>query len=575
MHWMLRTVAFFTVTCAGLCSYAVAQNSGTATARHPNILLIIGDDFGVDVTSDMYTGLIDGLVKQYGPSGLNHPDYQAIKGKPASTPVLDNFARQGMTFSNTWAEPFCSPTRSSVLVGLFSAKTRVLTYADPLDTHHLSFVQLLKRQAGYSTAVFGKWHIAGLPGKPVDFPGMKPKQAGFDMYKGALSAAIKSYWDYDYQIQDADTPADKWRSEKPPIRSLPGIAPTVYAPVVKAADTIDWITAQEKANPNKPWFVWLAFNLSHATIQTSPSQMVVPNADTLNAAAYKEIKDCGGSFGSANVGQCKGEQLMRAMTSSVDTVIGKVLDFIDKLDQDTYVIYMSDNGTPMYGRPNLDFIDNMYLTKKGRGKGTAFESGTRVAMAIRGPGIKKNSTSSAYVDTTDLFSTILGFAGIEAPRIVPNSGGNGKVALDSVSLAPILFHNALETRDPHTGYLLAETVNLMTADKTRQAGVRNGTYKVLCTNDYASGNCLFYNLDTDPIEEYPLDKPAGCDDYTKGKWKPADPQWNYCRLTEVIATKSFMAPGFRGSTAGIGRSGMAPSQLLGNISLPINSDEGD
>jgi arylsulfatase A-like enzyme len=574
MHRMLSAVLVLTVACVGLCSHAVAQDARRATGRHPNILLIIGDDFGVDVTSDMYPGLIDGLVKQYGPSGLNHPGYQAIKGKPASTPVLDHFARQGMTFSNTWAEPFCSPTRSSVLVGLFSAKTRVLTYADPLDTHHLSFVQLLK-QAGYSSAVFGKWHIAGLPGKPVDYPGMKPKQAGFDLYKGALSAAIKSYWDYDYQIQDADTPADTWRSEKAPIRSLPGIAPTHYAPVVKAADTIDWITAQKKAHPDKPWFVWLAFNLSHATIQTKPSQMAVPNADTLNAAAYEEMKACGGSFGSNNVGQCTGEQLMRAMTSSLDTVLGKVLDAVDQLDQDTYVIYMSDNGTPMYGRPNLDFIDNMYLTKKGRGKGTAFQSGTRVAMAIRGPGIKRSSTSGAYVDTTDLFSTILDFAGIKAPKRVPNSGGTGEVALDSVSLVPILFHGAKETRDPHTGYLLAETVNLMTADKTRQAGARNGTYKLVCTNDYAAGSCLFYNLATDPIEEYPLDKPPSCDDYTQGKWMPVDPRWNYCRLSEIIATRSFMAANFPGSTAGIGRPGTVPSPLLANISLAINSDEGD
>ena len=472
---MLRNVALIAATCAGLCSNApAAQNSGKAAAgRHPNILLIIGDDFGVDVTSDMYPGLIDSLVKRYGPSGLNHPNYQAIKGKPAVTPVLDDFARQGMRFSNTWAEPFCSPTRSSILTGLFSVKTRVLTYADPLDVHHQSFVQLLKDQAGYSTAVFGKWHIAGLPGRPVDYPGMKPKQGGFDLYKGGLSAAIKSYWDYAYEIQDDSTAPDKWREETPPTRSLPGIAPTNYAPVVKATDTIDWINAQDKAHPDKPWFVWLAFNLSHATAQRVPSQMIIPNADTLTPEAFDELKACGGTFGTANTGDCSGEAQMRGMTNSIDSIIGRVLDAVDKLGKDTYVIYISDNGTPMYGRPKLDFIDNMYLTRKGRGKGTAYESGTHVAMAIRGPGIAKNSVSDAMVDTTDLFSTILGFAGIEPPKMVPNSGGTGTVALDSVSLAPILFKKAKESRDPYKGYLLAETVNLMTADKTRQAGARN------------------------------------------------------------------------------------------------------
>lgn len=535
-------VAALTTLCAGFCLHATAAQP--AAARHPNILLIIGDDFGMDVTSDMYPGLIDDLMKQYGPGGLKHPDYRKIKGSPASVPVLAQFARQGMTFSNAWAEPFCSPTRASILTGLFSVRTRVLTYADPLDTHHLSFVQKLHDDAGYSTAIFGKWHIAGLAGRPVSYPGMKPRQAGFDLFKGNLSAAIKSYWDYDYQIQDEQTAPDKWREESPPVRSLPGIAPTNYAPVVKAADTIDWITAQQKNNPGKPWFVWLAFNLSHATAQREPSQMVVPNADTLDAATYREMQACGGTFGSANVGRCKGEQLMRAMTNSMDTVIGKVLQAVDRIDPDTYVIYISDNGTPMYDRPNLDFIDNLYLTKKGRGKGTAYESGTRVPMAIRGPGIAKNSTSNAYVDTADLFATILGFAGLQAPRTVPNSGATGMVPLDSVSLAPLLFNKAKQTRDPARGYLLAETVNLMTADKTRQAGARNGNYKIVCTNGHQAADCEFFNLATDPLEEFPLSKPASCAGYQSTAPKPADPTWNYCRLSEVIATDSFMQPGY-------------------------------
>ncbi|HTY94229.1 MAG TPA: hypothetical protein VMC02_10100, partial [Steroidobacteraceae bacterium] len=66
-----------------------------------------------------------------------------------------------------------------------------------------------------------------------------------------------------------------------------------------------------------------------------------------------------------------------------------------------------------------------------------------------------------------------------------------------------------------------------------------------------------------------------CDDYARGTWNPAEPRWNYCRLSEVIATRSFMAPGFPGSTAGVGRPGLPPTQLLANVSLAINADEGD
>ncbi len=76
---------------------------------------------------------------------------------------------------------------------------------------------------------------------------------------------------------------------------------------------------------------------------------------------------------------------MRAMTNALDTVAGKLFDAVDSLDPNTYIVYIGDNGTPMYGRPNLDFIDNMYLTRYGRGKGTAYESGLRVPMIVKGP----------------------------------------------------------------------------------------------------------------------------------------------------------------------------------------------
>ena len=50
---------------------------------------------------------------------------------------------------------------------------------------------------------------------------------------------------------------------------------------------------------------------------------------------------------------------MRAMTAALDTVFGKLLDAVDAVDANTYVIFISDNGTPMYGRLNLDFIENL------------------------------------------------------------------------------------------------------------------------------------------------------------------------------------------------------------------------
>jgi arylsulfatase A-like enzyme len=267
--------------------------------------------------------------------------------------------------------------------------------------------------------------------------------------------------------------------------------------------------------------------------------MCVPNVDTLDEAAIKEMKACGGAFGSAIVGSCSSEALMRGMTNSMDTIIGKVLDVVDKQDPNTYVIYLGDNGTWMFG-PRREFIDNMYITRRGRSKGTAYESGARVSMAIRGPRIAAGSQSDAPIHGVDLFATILDLASLDVPKTVPNRTGNGTVAVDSVSLTPILFKGAKGLRDPNKGYLLTETVNPV-MNNQRQAGARNAKYKIICTENAETASCTFYNLIDDPLEEYPLAKPESCANYKNGTWTPADPKWHFCRLQEVIGKESFLA----------------------------------
>jgi arylsulfatase A-like enzyme len=530
---------FLTFIAAVLGAAALPAAEPSRQPQRPNILFIISDDIGVDVSTGMYPGLVEEMTRRYGPSGLKHPDYQAIAGRPASTPNLDQLARQGMTFLNVWAHPFCSPSRASILTGLSAGKVNVINYTDPLSRNHDSFVRRLKDEAGYSTALFGKWHLAGMPGAgAANYPGMKPKEAGFELFKGSMHAAIRSYWSYEYMVQDATTPADQWRNETAPQKSLPGIAATNYAPVVKVADTLEWIQAQESARPDKPWFAWLAFNLAHATSNQQPSAMAVPNADTLDAPSLAEMRACGGTFGTNTTGTCSGEALQRAMTNSMDIVLGKLLDRIDTIDPNTIVIYIGDNGTPMYGRPNLDFIDNLFITRKGRGKGTAYESGARVPLAIRGPGIAATRRNDDYLQVADMFPTILEMAGLKPQTKVSNGQGNGTFDVDGVSLMPLLNGSAQRVRDPEQGFILTESLNLMT-NSTRQVGARNGTYKVICTEKVEPAACQFFNLITDPLEEFPLPIPASCGSGLTAR----DAAWHYCRLSNFIRTESFFARG--------------------------------
>src|SRR3569833_247048 len=327
-----RTLAMASAAVVAGCGLQPqATSAADAPQQRPNIVLVIMDDVGLDSVTDMYPGLIDGLTKQYGPAGRNDPDYAKIAGHPASMPVLDKFASQSMTFSQAWAQPYCSPTRASMLTGLYASKTGVRDYTNYLTQHSHSLAQDLKA-AGYATAIFGKWHMAGLN----VYPGLKPKQASFDLFRGNLNGALDDYWDYDYQVQDDSTPPDQWRDEKAPANSLPGMARTTYAPVTKAADAIGWKTAQAKAH--QPRNAWFAFNMSHITAGRVHAPTVAPAGDTLDKKSYDEIAACHGQFGSFNIGDCSAPTHNQTKNNTKNTKNNKQHDTNDKHDPNTYVI---------------------------------------------------------------------------------------------------------------------------------------------------------------------------------------------------------------------------------------------
>ncbi len=523
-------------------SAATPTTAQVVTEARPNILFIVLDDVGTDMTTSILPGEVERMLELYGPEGLNHPEFSRIQGGPASTPMLDSLASESLVFANAWAEPFCSPSRAAMLTGLYPERTDVLDYTSWLSQNHLSLVSLLKQQ-DYASAIIGKWHLSGLndirpdapPREGPLFPGMKPKEAGFDLFLGDMNGAIPDYWDYEVSIQDESSLPAEWRVEKQTPRSLPGIESTTFAPVVKVADTIDWIAQQESTDPDRPWFAWLAFNMVHILPAQPP--VVVPNRDTLNAEAAAEMEACGGEFGTTNLGSCSPASLNRAMMNATDTVIGRLLDAVDQMDPNTIVIVIGDNGTGQYGRPQVNFLDNLYLTYQGRGKGTAYESGVRVPLIVRGPGIVPRR-SDAIVHAVDMFSTIAEAAGARLPTRVPNRAGDGLLALDSVSLLPIMLGNRQEVRHPDLGYVIAQG-NSPLAGNRMQASVRNARYKLLCTRSESGGDegCEFYNMITDPLEEYPLPAPASCENHTLAT-PQSDEAWQYCFLKNVMDTET-------------------------------------
>ncbi len=111
-------------------------------AQNPNIILIIADDLGVDALNGYNVGSFD----------------------PA-TPHLDSLRNSGLTFSNAWSSPVCTPTRAGIMSGMYGSTNGVRTAPGNLDTTYISLLDALKNSnPSYTAAVIGKWHIS----KPVN-----------------------------------------------------------------------------------------------------------------------------------------------------------------------------------------------------------------------------------------------------------------------------------------------------------------------------------------------------------------------------------------------------------------------
>lgn len=262
---------------------ARADSSPAAGKKRPNIIFMLSDDQG-------WNGL----------SVRMHPDMASSKGEFFHTPSLEKLASQGMRFSAAYAPaPVCSPTRISIQTGKSPAQLH-WTKAAPAETgHKLVEPRLIKniaseettigellRAAGYATAHYGKWHIAG----------GGPEKHGYDESDGDTGN------EYAYKFKDPN-PVDIF-----------GMAQRAEAFMAK----------NQKAG--KPFYIQLSWNALHAS----------ENALEATKAKYEKLA----------TGNNSKRATTAAITEDLDTGVGRVLDSLNRLGLagSTYVLYMSDNG---------------------------------------------------------------------------------------------------------------------------------------------------------------------------------------------------------------------------------------
>lgn len=156
------------------------NNSDTQpTTQHPNILLVIMDDVGVDQVSSFGYG-----------GGAETPLPAPLEGNHSgpALPNIDTIAGQGLKFRNTWAMPECSPGRSVMLTGRYPLRNNIYQAIGPNDLansqiseYEVTAPKLLK-QAGYESAMIGKFHLAGPENNMAESD--TPAMLGWDYFYG-------------------------------------------------------------------------------------------------------------------------------------------------------------------------------------------------------------------------------------------------------------------------------------------------------------------------------------------------------------------------------------------------------
>tara|TARA_B100000575_G_scaffold40837_1_gene28408 strand:+ start:8977 stop:10320 length:1344 start_codon:yes stop_codon:yes gene_type:complete len=413
---------FFRVSFLLLISLLLSCNK--STINKPNILLIMSDDQGYHDVS--YYGTTD------------------IK-----TPNIDEIKKNGIRFDNFYANsPVCSPTRASLMTGLYPDKAGVpgviRTYKDNNWGFLRNDVLLLPERLNtlnYETALIGKWHLG------LESPNT-PNERGFDFFHGWLGDMMDDYWDHKRHGINYMRLNDK-------IIEVKGHATDLFT---------DWSIEyiKSKKNSNKPFFLYLAYNAPHFPVQ--------PPKNYLEKVMKRE-KDIDSVR--AN---------LVAFIEHMDYGIGRVINSLKETNQfeNTLIIFTSDNGGHNPSKANNGPLRD--------GKQSVYEGGLKVPTVISWEkNIKKNISSNKTILTMDLYPTILEIAGC-----------NDKLNIDGESFADELHNPKNSHKNDRNIYFVRREGGMKYSGKTISA-IRKGNWKLLQNSPFDS--LELYNLDLDPKEK--------------------------------------------------------------------------
>lgn len=348
-----------------------AQAAATEAALRgskPNIIVVITDDQG------------------YAPLGrVGHPWIE--------TPNLNQLYDQSTRFDRFLVSPTCAPTRSALMTGRHPMKngvTHTILERERMTLDAVTLPETLKK-AGYTSAIFGKWHLG-------DEDAYQPNSRGFDESfihgAGGIGQA--------YDCSCADAPGNKYFD--PVIRHNGTFVRTKgFCTNVFFDAAIDWIGAASRQE--SPFFAYIATNAPH-------SPYIAPKE---NAKRFLDL------------GFSEGESGFYGMIENIDENMGRLADAIKRLEleKNTILIFMSDNGPAGNGLGRVGSVlgktaDGEKLVSYNAGmkgtKGSPDEGGVRVPFLVRWDGkVQAGNHVDKIAAHIDLYPTLVDLAGAELP----------------------------------------------------------------------------------------------------------------------------------------------------------------
>jgi len=384
------------------------------------------------------------------------------------TPALDRLAREGITFDQAFSGcPVCSPYRGQLLTGRYSHANGVIDNEYRLFDNEVTMAHTLGRE-GYNTAFVGKWHLGY--GAYT-----REKRYGFD------DLYAHNMFNDCYRVK-------YWHNEEGPFRMMD------FAPKVETQLVLDYLERHVRLAGDQPFCVvlgWVPPHWNHCVSERDygryPQQYNIYAPEELDVPANvpRELLD----FARKELADYYG------MITALDACMQRILNALDELGlaENTIVCFSSDHGDHLsshgFVKPNNAWVPHTM----GLSKGSPYEESVHIPFILRYPAkVSGNRRSDVLFNSVDVFPTLMGLCGIDAPESVQGADLSHAVLGQAGEEPDSVYLQMLGPAWPNR----AKAVGLW-------RGIRTPRYMYARWKD-CDGKRLLYDKQNDPLEMHNL-----------------------------------------------------------------------